>query len=95
MDDDEAVTHGVWRRVFDDCVTFQPDWLRGNDDVDCWDYAVFKFPFVPGFHVCKIYDDGSPEGVGDWEEILSTHKTLHEAMGVLKILLASGGVQYV
>jgi len=97
MRDDEAITHGVWRRVFDDCVTFQPDWLRDNDDVECWLYAVFRYPYVPGFHVCYMgpTDETSDEYPGDCEVILSTHKTLHEALGVCKVLLANGGVHYV
>lgn len=94
MRDDETISHGVWRRVFDDCVTFQPDWLRDNDSVDCWDYAVFKYPTVSGFHVCYI-PDMEPEEDDNCETILSTHKTLHEAMGVVRVLLASGGVRYV
>lgn len=82
----EAIHNDVWRRVFGDCVTFQPAYLR--DGEHSWDYAVFKYPFVPGFHVCQF-----PEGDDDAECVLSSHKTLHEAMGVCKVLLANGGVQ--
>lgn len=87
MNAKETVANGVWRRVFDDCVTFQPAYLRSYEAN--WFYAVFKYPFVPGFHVCEFTDD--PED--DSESILSTHKTLHEAMGILKLLLANGGVK--
>jgi hypothetical protein len=88
----EAIAHGVWRRVFDDCVTFQPDYLHDNDDVRYWLYAVLKYPFVPGFHVVQFTDEGDPE---DNETVLSTHKTLHEAMSVVRVLLSNGGVRYV
>ncbi len=87
---DEATFHGIWRRVWDDCVTFQPDYLQG-EHVNYWDYAVCKYPFVPGFHVVQFTEE---DDYDDCETILSTHKTLHEAMGVVKILLASGGVRY-
>lgn len=83
----ESTSNGVWRRIWDDCVTFQPDYLR-TDVAASWDYAVFKYPHVQGFHVCQF-------GAFDGDEaILSSHKTLHEAMGVLKVLLANGGVKY-
>lgn len=85
---DETTYNGIWRRVFDDCVTFQPDYLQSRR-VQSWDYAVIKYPFVPGFHVVQFannYDDD--------EYVLSTHKTLHEAMGVCRVLLANGGVTY-
>ncbi len=85
---DEATYNGIWRRVFNDCVTFQPDYLKSLQ-VNSWDYAVIKYPFVPGFHVVQFEDN-----FDDDEYILSTHKTLHEAMGVLKVLLANGGVRY-
>lgn len=78
----EHVANDVWRRVWPDCVTFQPAYLRTYEET--WYYAVFKYPFVPGFHVCE--SDHQTE-----EYVLSTHKTLHEAMGILKVLLANGG----
>lgn len=85
--------NGMLRRVFDDYVQWIPEWLFDNDDVDCWLYAVYKLPFVPGFHLCRIGEE-----LGDDEDtvhIISTHKTLAEAMGVCKVLLANGGVLYV
>ncbi len=92
MNAEETISNGVWRRVFDDCVTFQPAYLRRYDAN--WFYAVFKYPFVPGFHVCR-FDDGDEDDMlyADAEYVLSTHKTLHEAMGILKLLLANGGVK--
>lgn len=87
-----AVANGIWRRVFDDAVTFQPDFLRSNADIAYeWDYAVFKYPFVLGFHVVYMDYDGEDEV----ERVLSSHKTLHEAMGVCRVLLASGGYRRV
>lgn len=86
----ESVSHGVWRRVWDDCVTFQPVYLQEHN-VRYWQYAVTKYPFVPGFHVIQFADEDSYE---DYETILSSHKTLAEAMNILKVLLANGGVRY-
>lgn len=95
--DGDTITHGLWRRMFEDCVTWQPAWLCNDDTVAYWLYAVFRYPTVPGFHVCYMGtpDDGSDDYLEDGEVVLSTHKTLHEAMGVCKVLLANGGVGYV
>ena len=91
MDAGDAIRDGVWRRVFDDVVTVQPDYLFHDDKVDEWDYAVEKYPFVPGFHVVSI--DHFSDVLQD--RILSSHKTLAEAMSICKVLLANGGVRYV
>jgi hypothetical protein len=89
--DDREIPGGIWRRVFSDSVQFLPISLRGADGG--WDYAVFKFPFVPGFHLCLMEDDfDMPLDVQ--EIILSTHKTLHEAMGICRVLLANGGIHH-
>jgi hypothetical protein len=92
-DDDDDLRNGIWRRMFDTCVSFQPEYLKG-DGIDHWDYAVIKYPFVPGFHVCHFgeYENHEDEGA---EYVLSTHKTLHEAMDIVRVLLAAGGVHYV
>jgi hypothetical protein len=74
------------RRIYDDSVQWLPKYLMQVDA--SFDYAVFKFPFVPGFHLCLM--DGG--GAGVELIILSTHKTLHEAMGICKLLLANGGI---
>lgn len=86
----DTVRNGIWRRIFPDCVSFQPEYLK-EDAVSHWDYAVCKFAFVPGFHVCHFGDYEDAEDVGT-EYVLSTHKTLHEAMAIVKLLLANGGV---
>ena len=85
--------NGLLRRTFNNFAQWLPQDVFEN--AEQWDYAVYKFPFVPGFHVCRIYDDGTPAGGEDWEEVLSSHKTLHEAMAICKVLLANGGVTYV
>ena len=91
LEDGDAVRDGMWRRVFDYCVTFQPDYLYYDHSIDTWDYAVEKYPFVPGFHVVCI-EHTDTEGN---DTILSSHKTLAEAMSICKVLLANGGVHYV
>jgi hypothetical protein len=90
LDEGDAVRDGIWRRGFEHCVTFQPDYLYYDHTVASWDYAVEKYPFVPGFHVVRLFDDDH-----DTEIVLSTHKTLAEAMSICKVLLANGGVHYV
>lgn len=92
MHADEYVSNEMVRRVFDDFTQWLPKAVYYT--AEQWDYAVYKYPFVPGFHVCRIYDDDMPDSSDDWEEILSTHKTLHEAMGVCRVLLANGGAHY-
>jgi hypothetical protein len=85
------VESGIRRRVFDCSVQFLPEHVISR--AASWDYAVFKFPFVPGFHVCLMEDDLS-KPIEMQEFILSTHKTLHEAMGLCALLLANGGAYY-
>ena len=84
----DAVCHGMWRRVFDDAVAWQPDYIYYDQSIDEWDYSVCKYPFVPGFHVVALDHEHQSEN------ILATHKTLHEAMAICKVLLANGGVHY-
>ena len=91
LDEGDAVRDGVWRRVFDDCVTYQPDYLYYDHTATSWHYTVEKFAFVPGFHVVSIEHD---ETEGN-DTILSSHKTLAEALSICKVLLANGGVHYV
>jgi hypothetical protein len=76
------------REVYYACVQWVP--MKVIRTYDSWDYAVYKSPFVPGFHLCFMEDDYDlPDDVQ--EHILSTHKTLHEAMGLCRLLLANGG----
>lgn len=85
------IRDGVWRRVYEDCVTFLPDHLFYDRGVERWDYVVMKFTRVCGFHLCEIRGNDSRNKV----KIHSTHKTLAEAMSICKVLLANGGVHYV
>ena len=87
-----ALSDGLLRRVFDGFTQWIPKEVF--DNAESWDYAVYKFPFVPGFHVCRIHDDGTVMGYEHWEEIMSSHKTLHEAIAICRVLLANGGAQY-
>jgi hypothetical protein len=48
-------------------------------------YGVAKYPFVPGFHLVERRAGFNPNG----HYILSSHKTLAEAMGILRVLLRS------
>ena len=77
------------RRIFDDSVQWIPKDLMQVEAT--FDYAVFKFPFVPGFHLCFLEEDLRLDDEVQ-EHILSTHKTLHEAMSICKVLLANGGI---
>lgn len=92
LEDGDAVYDGMWRMMFEDSVAFQPDYLYYDHSVDEWDYIVEKYPFVPGFHVCQL--DMDHDSIGMQTFILSTHKTLAEAMSICKVLLANGGVRY-
>ena len=90
LGDGDAVYDGMWRRVFEDCVTWCPDYIFYDTTIEEWDYIVEKYPFVPGFHVCLV--DQFEDVLHD--KILSSHKTLAEAMAICKVLLANGGVRY-
>jgi hypothetical protein len=48
-------------------------------------YGVAKYPFVPGFHLVERRMGYQP----NHHYILSSHKTLAEAMGILRILRGS------
>ena len=96
MDEPQTITDiagNISRRVWDDCVQWLPRDLVEAPGVVTWDYAVFKFPFVPHYHVCFMEDD--PDQSADTQDfILSTHKTMHEAMGLCRLLLTNGGLHY-
>lgn len=51
-----------------------------------YEYAVARFPFVPGYHVCEFvrYDHEDP-----MERPLQVFKTLAEALAVMRVLLAA------
>jgi hypothetical protein len=79
------------RREFDDHIQWLPSWLVEHADVSYWQYSVHRYPFVPGYHLVQ-YPADSPDD--DDCIVLSTHKTLAEAVSILKVLLANGGVIY-
>ena len=90
---DESMHNDMLRRVFDSYVQWIPAHLMRDLSVSSWFYGVYKFPFVPGFHLCQIgtvLDDTDD----DHAYILSSHKTLSEAMSICRLLLANGGVSY-
>jgi hypothetical protein len=85
----------VWgdlvRREFDDHIQWIPSWMVENSAVSYWRYSVHRYPFVPGYHLVH-YPGDSPDD--DDDVVISTHKTLAEAVSILKVLLANGGVVY-
>jgi hypothetical protein len=46
---------------------------------------------VPGYHLVHYPGDDADD---DDDVVISTHKTLAEAVSILKLLLANGGVVY-
>jgi hypothetical protein len=79
------------RREFEDHIQWLPRGLVDGYDVDYWRYSVHRYPFVPGYHLVHYPGDDADD---DDCIVLSTHKTLAEAVSILKILLANGGVVY-
>jgi hypothetical protein len=84
----DCVEGDAVRRVFEEYVQWIPRWVI--DSSMSWDYCVVKYAFVPGFHLVEYKRDDEHEL---YEDVLSTHKTLHEAMGICRVLLANGGVR--
>jgi hypothetical protein len=79
------------RREFDDHIQWVPSWLVEHTEIDYWRYSVHRYPFVPGYHLVQYLGDAASD---DDVVVLSTHKTLAEAVSILKVLLANGGVVY-
>jgi len=88
---DTVIWCDLARREFDDHIQWVPSWVIGREDVDYWKYSVHRYPFVPGYHLVHYPGD---DPIDDDEIVISTHKTLAEAVSILKILLANGGVVY-
>jgi hypothetical protein len=80
------------RRSFEDHIQWLPRWVVEESGVYYWRYSVHRYPFVPGYHIVQ-YPGDSPDD--DDDVVISTHKTLAEAVSILKILLANGGVVYI
>lgn len=86
---------GYVRRVFDDCVCFTPNLVYNDDTVEQWYYEVVRLAFVPEYHVVRWeYDYNTFTDDDPFMTVLSTHKTLAEALSICKVLLANGGVKY-
>ncbi len=88
---DEANWGDLRRRVFDDHVQWVPRSVIKDPHVDYWLYSVHRYPFVPDYHIVHY------PGVNSFDDddiVISTHKTLAEAVSILKILLANGGIVY-
>ena len=79
------------RREFDDHIQWLPRSVLDSSDVNYWLYSVHRYPFVPGYHLVHYPGDDADD---DDCLVISTHKTLAEAVSILKILLANGGVVY-
>ena len=88
---DNVIWGDLARREFDDHIQWVPSWLLEHADVDYWRYSVHRYPFVPGYHLAHYPGDNS---YADDVIVISTHKTLAEAVSILKLLLANGGVVY-
>jgi hypothetical protein len=93
MTADEYRKDGYVRRVFDDCVCFTPTMAYEARNVEQWDYDVVRLAFVPDYHVARWEDEHDEEG-NPFMTLLSTHKTLAEAISICKVLLANGGIKY-
>jgi hypothetical protein len=88
------IHNGYVRRTFEDGAYWILDWVYNDSCIEEWQYEVVRYPFVPDYHIIR-YENF--EGAGDdesQETILSTHKTLAEALSILRVLLASGGLNY-
>lgn len=75
-----VVKDGYVRRVFDDYVQWFP--AAWNNRPGTLPYCVTRIPFVPGYHLCS-FEQGE---IYVYTRILSTHKTLHEALDIAKVI---------
>jgi hypothetical protein len=78
------------RRVFPDSVVWVPrKYWDSPDGNSSFAFVVQRYPFVPDYHVTFLGYDPEDEST---EDIMSTHKTLAEAVSILNVLLANGGM---
>ena len=89
----EVFKDGYVRRVWARDVTFTPRIVFDGKGVDMWYYDVVRFPFEPGYHVVRYEDTYDVNNSPDIT-VLSSHKTLAEALSICKVLLANGGIKY-
>lgn len=80
---------GMYRNCVDDdgaywCFTEHWD----NQDVIDWKYGIAEYAFVPGYNVISFNEENG-EGHFSYERVLSNHKTLTEAIAILRLLMAS------
>lgn len=73
---------GYARRVFDDYVQWYPGEAGHKPTRLKLNYCVARFPFVPGYHLCGF----DTSDIYTSLKILSTHKTLHEALDIVRVL---------
>jgi hypothetical protein len=85
--------NGYVRRTFEDGAYWILDWVYDDSNIEEWQYEVARYPFVEDYHITR-YDFFDILADDDQETILSTHKTLAEALSILRVLLASGGIKY-
>jgi len=84
---------GYTRRVFNDGAYWTIEGIYDNDEIEEWQYDVARYPFVPGYHIIR-YDSFERDATDSQKTIISTHKTLAEALNIVRVLLASGGIRY-
>lgn len=76
------------RRVFPDSVVWVPRRFWDSGELN-FAFVVQRYPFVPDYHITFLGYDYNDESTQD---IMSTHKTLAEAVSILNVLLANGGM---
>jgi hypothetical protein len=85
--------NGYVRRTFDDGAYWTLDWVFEDATIEQWQYDVARYPFVPDYHIIQ-YECFDNDDDDHQETIISTHKTLAEALSIVRVLLASGGIKY-
>ena len=80
----KAITQTQWgiRLVFSSHVEWVIDSVTQRRSTP---YGVVRYPFVPGYHLVSRGTHFNPAG----HHIISSHKTLAEPIGILRILLSA------
>ena len=79
--------NGYMRWSYDYGTCWMPLEVVDNPLVRTWHYGVIRYPFVPGYNLIRFSDDDDTDND---DYVMSNHKTLAEAMALLKMLLANG-----